>query len=257
MPGPSAHIFSPKVVVELALIVVGILTALAIDGWVQDRRDRETESAYLELLRDDLALIEDQLRSYADFETANLETAASLYADLARSNETRDAAHLQSELASISARRTVQVTSAAYTDLQSTGSLQIIRNRDLRQQIVRYFTQVEWIERVIEKNNTAFIDDIYMKSLVEKGVTVGYSPSNLPSIAAADDMVTRAFADKPAMPLDTVLLQPAGSPSWDDLRRLVVFRARISSVGVLQGNRGIKMTLDLRAAIEEELRNPI
>lgn len=257
MSKPSSMVLSPKVVVELVLIVVGILTALAIDGWAQDRQDRESERVYLELLRDDLTLIEDQLRSYADFESANLETAASLFATMARDNDARDAAQIRSALASLSVRRTVQVSSAAYTDLQSTGSLQIIRNRELRQQIIRFFAQAEWTERVLEKNNTAFIDDIYMRSLLNKGVTVGFSPSNMPSIAAADDMLREALADASAMPLDTVLLQPPDSPSWDDLRRLVVFRARISSVGVLQGNRGVNLTLKLRAAIEDELRNPI
>ena len=39
---------------ELVLIVTGILIALAIDGWVQDRKDRESETAYLELLRDEI-----------------------------------------------------------------------------------------------------------------------------------------------------------------------------------------------------------
>lgn len=257
MPGPSANVFSPKVVVELVLIVVGILTALAIDAWAQDRQDRESERVYLEVLRDDLVLIEDQLQRFADFETANLATAASVYIALAPDNHARDAAQIQSALTTLSVRRTVQVASAAYTDLQSTGSLQIIRNRALRQQIIRFFAQAEWIERVLEKNNTAFIDDIYMRSLLNKGVTVGFSHSNMPSIAAADDMLREALADASAMPLDTVLLQPPDSPSWDDLRRLVVFRARISSVGVLQGNRGVNLTLNLRAAIEDELRNPI
>lgn len=257
MPRQRSIVFSPKVIVELVLIVVGILTALAIDGWAQDRRDRESERAYLELLRDDLVLIESQLRNFADFEKANLATAASRYVALAPGEVRIDPAQVQSALAGLTVRRTVQVASASYTDLQSTGNLQIIRNRELRQRIIRYFAQTERLERVIEKNNTAFVDDIYMSSLLKSGVTIGFSPSNEPSVAEADDLLREALSDGPAMPTDEVLLQPAGAVSWDDLRRLVVFRARISAVGVLQGNRGIESTLDLRAAIEEELRNPI
>lgn len=257
MPRLSANIFSPKVLVELVLIIVGILTALAIDGWVQDRRERESERAYLELLRDDLVLIEDQLRSYTDFETANLGMAASLYSALARDNVARDPAQIQSALTSLSVRRTVQVSSASYTDLQSTGKLQIIRNRALRQQIIRYFAATERLERIIEKNNTAFVDDIYMSSLLESGVTIGFSTSNEPNVTIADELLREVFAAGPAMPMDAVLLQPPGAPSWDDLRRLVVFRARISATGTLLGGRGIESTQELRQAIEEELRNPI
>lgn len=257
MPGLSTRVFSPKLVVELVLIVVGILTALAIDAWAQDRQDRESERIYLELLVDDLLLIEDQLRRFADFETANLETAASVYAALAPDKPVRDAVQIQSALADISVRRTVQVMSAAYTDLQSTGSLQLIRNRELRQQIIRYFAQTERIERVIEKNNTAFVDGTYISSLLETGVTIGFSQSNEPSVARADDLLQKVLSKGPAMPVDKVLLLPPDAPGWDDLRRLVVFRARISAVGVRQGNAGAESTLELRAAIEEELRNPI
>ena len=257
MPGPSNNVFSPKVVVELVLIVVGILTALAIDAWAQDRQDRESERIYLELLRDDLALIEDQLRRFADFETANLETAAAVYIALAPDNDARDAAQIQSALTTVSVRRTVQVASAAYTDLQSTGNLRLLRNRELRQQIIRYFAQTERLERIIEKNNTAFVDNIYMSSLIESGVTVGFSRSNEPNAVQADDLLREALSKGPPMPTDKVLLLPRDAPAWDHLRRLVVFRARISAVGVRQGNQGVESTQGLRTAIEEELRNPI
>ncbi|MCP5093173.1 MAG: hypothetical protein GY949_19850, partial [Gammaproteobacteria bacterium] len=64
----------PEFTVEFILIIVGILTALTIDGLVQDRRDRETETAYLELLRDDLTLIETELGHFVEFEKSMLIT---------------------------------------------------------------------------------------------------------------------------------------------------------------------------------------
>ena len=39
-----------QVVVELALLVAGILIALAVNGWIEDRRDARVEREYLELL---------------------------------------------------------------------------------------------------------------------------------------------------------------------------------------------------------------
>lgn len=39
---------------ELVLIVAGILIALAIDDWVSDARDRNSETLYLELLARDI-----------------------------------------------------------------------------------------------------------------------------------------------------------------------------------------------------------
>ena len=43
-----------QVVIELALLIAGILIALAVDGWIDDRRDARLERQYLELLSRDL-----------------------------------------------------------------------------------------------------------------------------------------------------------------------------------------------------------
>lgn len=247
----------PEFAVEFVLIIAGILTALAIDGWVQEYKDRRTEAAYLQLLSEDLTQIEDQLRSFAAFEEANLETAVSLYTALAPDNPAKDLRSIQDALGALSVRQTVHISSATYTDLQSTGSLQIIGNQALRQEIIRYFAQIERLERVIEKNNTAFVDDIYMSSLVEAGVTISFSASNQATIGSADAILSEALSGAPPMPSDAVLLLAPDAPSWDNLRRLVVFRARISAAGMRSGNRGMEWTNALRAAIEEELRNPI
>lgn len=247
----------PEFFIEFVLIIVGILTALAIDGWVQERKDRLTEATYLELLSGDLIQIEEQLQRYADFETANLETAVSLYTALTSENQARDARLIQDALGTLSVRRTVHISSASYTDLQSTGSLQIIRDQALRQEIIRYFADIERLERVIEKNNTAFVDDIYMSSLVDTGVTIGFNKSNESTVASADALLREALGDAPPMPVDAVLLLSSDAPSWDHLRRLVVFRARISAAGKLSGNRGVESTRALRTAIEEALGNPI
>jgi len=64
----------PELIAELLLIIVGILTALTIDGLVQDRQDRETETTYLELLRDDLTQIEAELAQYVEFENSVVAT---------------------------------------------------------------------------------------------------------------------------------------------------------------------------------------
>ena len=42
------------VVIELALLITGILIALAVDGWIDGRRDARLERQYLELLSRDL-----------------------------------------------------------------------------------------------------------------------------------------------------------------------------------------------------------
>ena len=55
-------------VAELVLVVAGILVALAIDGWISDSRDRQTEVVYLELLARDIEGIRHQVDLQIEFE---------------------------------------------------------------------------------------------------------------------------------------------------------------------------------------------
>ncbi len=239
------------------LIIVGILVALYIDGWMQDRQDRKSEKAYLELLREDLALIEGELRSYVDFEATNVETGSVVYAMLDVDNPSAEYAQIQLMLATLSARKTLQITSATYTDLQSTGNLQLIRNQDLRQGIVRFFVRAERTELVIEKNNSAFIDDLYDGFLFEMGITsVSLAPHD-PVLSAANQYFAEAMGSDFDLPRDDALLRPASATSWGDIRRQVIFRTRVAAIGVTAGRQAIEMTQELRAEIEAELQNPI
>lgn len=247
----------PEFFIEFVLIIVGILTALAIDGWVQDRKDSRMEAGYLELLSEDLAEIEEQLQLYVDFETANVATSVDLFHELEPSKSERDTEQLRMGLARLSARRTLQIESTTFADLQSTGNLQIISNRDLRRRIVRYFSQTERAELIIEKNNSAFIDDLYVKFLTRSGITNGFTDPSEQSLLTAETHLMKTLGEDVTWPRDEILFAPPNAPSWDALRRQVIFRAKVASLGMMSGQRSIKATREIRAAIEEELGNPI
>lgn len=247
----------PEFFIEFVLIIVGILTALAIDGWVQDRKDRRTEIAYLELLRDDLLLIEGQLQDYVDYESANVATGAALLHALDPSNSERKLAEIGASLSRLSARKTLQIVSTAFTDLQSTGNLQIISNQDLRQHLIRYFFQSERTELVIEKNNTAFIDNLYLPFMLNAGITNAYTAPNDPVLIEAEKLLSSAVGEDSAMPRDEILGRPPEALSWDALRRHILFRTKVATIGVTAGRRAIEATREIRAAIGEELGNPI
>ena len=247
----------PEFFIEFILIIAGILAALAIDGWVQDREDRRTERAYLELLRDDLVDIEGELQRYVEFEKNNLKTGTTLYRTLEPDNTDRNVFELQGGFTDLAGRRTVQINSAAYTDLQSTGNLQVIRNQALRQSIVRYFTQTERTELIIEKNNSALVDNLYTRSLLEMGVTNGFGNSAITEVNESDQRLFDELGSDVSKPHDAILHQPPDAASWDNLRRYVLFRTRIASIGITLGEQAIDLSREMRAAIEAELGNPI
>jgi hypothetical protein len=68
-----------QVVIELALLIVGILVALAVDGWIQDRRDVRTEREYLERLQRDLDRDLAVLEEYVTFEDRQVADGIAAY----------------------------------------------------------------------------------------------------------------------------------------------------------------------------------
>ena len=68
-----------QVVLELALLIAGILIALAVDGWIDDRRDERAERRYLELLQRDLDSNLEVLAETLEFEERQAAGAAMVY----------------------------------------------------------------------------------------------------------------------------------------------------------------------------------
>ena len=67
------------VVIELALLITGILIALAVDGWIDGRRDARLERQYLELLSRDLGRDIKVLEETLEFEEAQVAASVLAY----------------------------------------------------------------------------------------------------------------------------------------------------------------------------------
>ena len=152
---------------ELILITLGILIALNIDAWMQDREDRKAEISYLGVLSRDLGQMSAALQVFLDFETQNANVGIAVLRILANDDEQSKADELRAMMWKMGSRKTLRLVSAAYTDLISTGNLQLIQSRTLRELLLQYFAEVARIELIVEKNNTIFIDQLYFPYLLD------------------------------------------------------------------------------------------
>ena len=244
-------------VVELVLIVVGIIVALSIDDWVQDREDQRSEKIYLALLSRDLDQMIESLQSYIDTETAMATASATTLKTLAVDGYEQKGEELRGYLSDMGTRRTLRLVSAAYTDLTSTGNLRLIRSRDLRDRLLRYFADVSRTELVVEKNNTVFIDNMFWSFTTEAGIT--WAPTNWHDMGAtlrkADGYYREILGPDIGYPSDALLAQPADAEIWNEIRRMCFLRLRVSAVGLSLATTLIDKTEQLKLAIEEELRD--
>ena len=132
--------------------------------------------------------------------------------------------------------------------------MRLIRNPDLRRRLVHYFAEVERSELIAEKNSKEYVDEIYVRFLMDVGVTINVDQSVLTPITGANALLADTLGPDFTWPRDVVLQQPRGASSWDDFRRQVLYRMRIAAAGRIIGERLIESTRELRATIEDELK---
>jgi hypothetical protein len=243
-------------VAELVLVIAGVLVALAVDGWISDSHDRQTESVYLELLARDIEGIRHQADLQIEFENEKIDTAARAYAALSTSDPRTKRAEIYSSLAMLVSRRTVSLSSATYNQMVSSGHLQLIRNHELRNRIVRFFATMERNERITDNNNRALIDNVFVPFVMRAGISA-LPPLETMQVTATLNRGTAIAYERlgPAfsLPEDRVLSEPAESDSWNDIRRNVLFRIRIAAAGQALAESTVDEINDIATVIAAEL----
>lgn len=130
---------------EITIIVIGILLALGVDSCNESRISARREHDYLQRLavdiRRDIAMFAftDSLLDGKERALATVDSA------LTRSEQLRDTiAFLQAVVASSNLGwNQPRVRQITFQDLLSTGNLRLIRDLELRTEIVRYYTTAE------------------------------------------------------------------------------------------------------------------
>lgn len=241
-------------VAELVLVVAGILIALAIDGWVSDIRDRQTEEGYLQLLSSDIDEVRQQALLQIDFEKMQIDIGVEALTMLDTPDPAVHRIELGILLGALSTRRTLNLSSATFDEIVSSGHLQLIRNRELRHKLVSFFAQMELRERIAEKNNQDLIDDVYIPFLMRAGVTVRIdSQATVAALNRATEILNARLKSKDLYPKDHVLSLPADSDSWNDIKRNLLFRIRIAAVGQSGAELILAATDEMATAIANEL----
>ena len=239
---------------ELVLVVAGILIALAIDGWAEDRRERDAETEYLELLLRDAREIGKEAELQLAFEQDMVRVAAAAYAMLDSADPAASAAALGVAISSMTIRRTVNLGSATYEQMVSSGHLQLIQSRELRDRLVRHFADMRRSEQIFGKNNQDLIDDVIVPYVMDDGIS--YRPRDheiVASLGRATEIYAAALGADFEPPLDRVFAQPPDADSWNDMRRQVLFRLNIAANGQARAEEALEQNREIAAAIETEL----
>jgi hypothetical protein len=155
MESPTARMPVRRWLGEFVVIVLGVFVALVADRWQSSLDDRERETKFLARIRSEIA--EDTVRLANLINRADQKLAA-----LARIESilSRQPSQSTPELASslLAAERPLDqdFRSTAYDELQSTGQLNLIRDDETRETVMRYYENIERFVPRIEMRRSPF-----------------------------------------------------------------------------------------------------
>lgn len=142
---------------EFLVVVTGVLVALALGGWWQDREERERETEYLQQLLADLERSEQALREISEFH-ADAWQAAARVGDAFWSPPDELTDELLADLMAPRRSQRTRPIMGTIDALIATGDLRLVRSDRLRAELVAYS---EVAEATIE--NIQRFDETYYR----------------------------------------------------------------------------------------------
>jgi len=156
---------------EIVLVVIGILIALQINNWNEDRKNRVLEADYYCKLLEDIDQDALEIKNQIDINQLRINSSNKFISLLQQPSFTQPEV-MESMLGSISKTTfTFQPSTAAFEDLKSSGNLVLLRDLKIKNKLIAYYTKLEGLIDVIDVNSDASIDAFfnYQKDFSEIG----------------------------------------------------------------------------------------
>ena len=237
---------------EFLVVVVGILVAIALNGWYQGRADAASERDYLSFLSRDLQGTLGDLADQAAFEQAQIKDGVMVYHALSNPLPA-DTTPLSEAISRLSQRKTLILKNSAYQDLVNTGNMRLIRNHALRDHIVAFYETASLQFDVLNKNNVLYVDQMFGEKIILSGLVVTRDSSNHPLLRAATAALDAQLRDGYLQRRDRLWDLPADAPEWSMVRSNLVMRLRVASLNDFIAANRTEAAKKLKSEVDTEL----
>lgn len=160
---------------EILLVVIGILIALQINTWSKEKQNKAHEVATLINLKEDLIIQKELIKEQIDYEVEIIQKLDYTKLYIADDADKSVLAHFFSELAG---RHTFKANRATFNNMISNGSINLILNDDLQNNIVRYFQRLDYVESVVNNNNLYMVDATFGAFAANNGLGLEIDENN-------------------------------------------------------------------------------
>lgn len=183
---------------EIALVMIGILLALQVNNWNEDRLNQQRSIEYHQRLAEDLEQIQTMTESDA-------ERAAEIYSRITSSLEILESGNISDSSMMVLDRmlntfyqfNPFQPEIISYEEMKSAGDLELIYNSKLRKELAEFLSYYQSVSKIYDEiigkvNETGFIDPHikYINRDISTSSSIEYDPKAL----AADPLIVNTFS---------------------------------------------------------------
>ena len=135
---------------EIVLVVIGILIALSINNWNEERKQRQQETTYYCKISEDLKADIDNIDISVSSIDKRQRDAKTLLTNLLKIQDDKTVL-LRDYISALRSIRFVPIK-AAINDITSSGKLENLKNEDLKNEILNFYSQQNNLLGVIDGN---------------------------------------------------------------------------------------------------------
>jgi hypothetical protein len=155
---------------EIILVVIGILIALQINNWNNNRINTNREVGYIKSIERDLNNQLKAIEIQTNYEATIADQCIIALKPYNDNNQLKIDSTFAVALGTIASRRTFVNTNPAYTELISSGNIELLKNETFKNELINYYQELERIERVIAGNNSLYTDQEFTPAMMQFGV---------------------------------------------------------------------------------------
>ena len=148
---------------EIILVVIGILIALQINNWNEERKDHKLEQDYycklLEDVQQDLIQVNKQIIN----SKKRIEASNNVLQILQSDNPKLETLMNESLNALSLITYTIRPSNAAFEDLKSSGNLNVIKDNDIKTKVIDYYSMLEGMIDVMNINADGAVSIFFNK----------------------------------------------------------------------------------------------
>lgn len=152
---------------EIILVVIGILIALSINNWNDQRKQNTKEIAYLKNLREDVASQIITFELNMKMETIIISDINDILQHIKFNDGFKNMDSINSKINDLTIRYTLRINNTTFQELNNTGQINIIHNPNLKKEIVDFYQTTDRVSDNIQNNNTNLIDNLIIPDIMD------------------------------------------------------------------------------------------